>query len=239
MVKTDISENSLSNENEIEDMISAGEVFPGRPIIRPRVTFHERKEEEKSNSLSDKCAKYYQGARDHSPGLFTVQCICNYPKLFGISVMKKNESVATALSVIFSRFSRLPEVIYYDNACNLHKSVMLRCPWILKKTKLCCDRFHYKSHTSCGPYFDPDSYDHLRLDETSSAESINAQWATSRSHIRFLSGDNIVPFITVRAMFLNVKAYMREYHRTQDIDEYHLPDFIRDKFPCRCIGCSS
>ena len=131
--------------------------------------------------------------------------------------MKTSETLSTAFSALVSRFRLLPDVVYYDNACNLARSIILRCPWVLKETRICYDRFHNKSHT-CSSAFDPDSYPAFENHKTSGAESMNSRWATSRTHIRFLNGENLIPFITANATFLNIRAMYRDIKKTKDVE---------------------
>ena len=75
-----------------------GEFFPVRPQIRPMMTFGDSSK--KGNSRS--CRKNYMKSDSHSPVVFTVQCVCQYPKIIGLSVMQECEGISTALSVLLS-----------------------------------------------------------------------------------------------------------------------------------------
>ena len=83
-----------------------GEIFPGRPDVRPRIGFCSTSKDENAHS----CHKHYFLSQSHSPGIFTVQCVCSSPKLLGLSVMLKCEGVSTALSVLLYSFKVLPKV---------------------------------------------------------------------------------------------------------------------------------
>ena len=81
--------------------------------MRPNITFV-------GSSRLENVARYkknYSQSDSHSPGIFTVQCVCRYPKLIGLSVMNEFESVSTAMSILLSRFKYLPRATYYDNGC--------------------------------------------------------------------------------------------------------------------------
>ena len=99
--------------------------------------------------------------------------------------MDESEGTSTALSVLVSRFKVLPKICYYDNSCNLAKSVVLRTLWINETCLIVSDRFHYRGH-ECNIVCDPESYEDTRFHSTSGAESINQMWNFSKSHIRFL-----------------------------------------------------
>jgi len=183
------------------------------------------------------CRKHYTKSESHSPGIFTVQCVCSHPKLIGISVMQECEGVSTALSVLLARFRRLPRVCYYDNACNMSKSIILRCPWVNDDCIIVCDRFHYHGHT-CNSIWDPSNYPSCRNHATSGAEAINHVWNFSKSHLRFLRPDNMMPFLAARAVFVNIRASIREFNGKTDINAKQFRYFVRNKWPCTCKRCA-
>ncbi len=211
-----------------------GELFPGRPLCRPRIHFDNARSH--PDAQHDDCSKQYRNSQSHSPGLFTVQCVCSNPKLLGVSVMNSSESLSIATSTILSRFSALPRTIFYDNSCNLTKSLVLRFPWVLNESRIVCDRFHYKSHT-CSSAYDPDSYPFLDWHQTSGAESLNSRWASSRSHIRFLNSDNLMPFLTSKAIFINLRAMMRQKQGITDTEDSNLVAFGGSVLICNCERC--
>ena len=161
---------------------TTGGIFSGRKQVRPNEDFgtHSRK----ANDLS--CKKNYLNSDSHSPGIFTVQCVCSNSNLMGISVMQECEGVSSALSVLLSRFEKVPKVWYYNNACNMCKSITLKFPWVYEETLVVCDRYHYSSHT-CDSTCDPDSCLCCEDYSTSGAESIDLLWNFSKPHLRFLS----------------------------------------------------
>lgn len=211
-----------------------GEIFPGRPLIRPRIVFKNTGEDE----WRDDCLKDYRYNRSHSPGLFTVVCSCKHPKLLGASIMDEAESLSTAINALFTRFNPLPQTVFYDNACNLTKSVGLRFRWMFEDTLFVCDRFHYTGHR-CSSLFDPDIYESCDKVPTSGAEALNRQWKPSRTHIRFLSADNLVPFVYVRMFFLNLRAKMRERCKGVDVENRDLYGLAHELIPCKCHRCQA
>ena len=139
------------------------------------------------------CAKHYKTSKSHSPGLLTVQCACDSPKLLGFIIMTQAESTALALSSILTHFGVPPRAVFYDNACNLLKSVLIRVPWLLGRTRLAVDRLHYKSH-KCSAYFNPDSCRQFDMPRTETAESINARIERSLISVRYVKGDKLMFF---------------------------------------------
>ena len=156
------------DRNWLSEAQRTGEFFPGRPQVRPAMVFGNYSRKENSRT----CRKNYVKSDSHSPGIFTVQCVCRHPKLIGPSVMRECEGVSTALSVLLKRFKVLPRVCYYDNACNLSRSITLRCPWLYDEYTVVCDRFHYQGDT-CNSVYDPSSYILCSNHTTSGAESMN------------------------------------------------------------------
>ena len=75
-----------------------------------------------------------------------MQYCCKYPQAQGTSVMSECFGVSPALSVLLSRFKLLPQVCYYDNTCNMLRSVAVRVLWVNDKFLIVSDRFHYESH---------------------------------------------------------------------------------------------
>lgn len=90
-------------DNELDILAYAcrtGEVFHGRPQERPNVEFGSTSRAENSAS----CRKTYTKGKSHTPGIFTVQCVCSRPKLLEFSVTLRTEGVSTPLSTLLSRF---------------------------------------------------------------------------------------------------------------------------------------
>lgn len=191
--------------------------------MRPRV--HFGRTSKRGNILS--CRKHYTTSDTHYPGIFTVQCFCRNPKLIGISVMLECEGISTAVSVLLSRFLILPRVTYYDNGCNMSKSIVLRVPWVKDESTIVCDRFHYKSH-GCNSINDPGSYPSCEHHSTSGVESLNHLWSTSKSHLRYLRPDNLMPFLCIRAKFLNVRTILRKKEGKVDIDVGRYRELVQN-----------
>lgn len=116
-----------------------------------------------------------------------------------------------------TRFNPL-STIYYDNARNLCQSTALRFSKLVEECKFLCDRFHYLSNT-CSSAFDPDSYKVLDNSKTSSAEANNKMWKLSWTHVRFLNGYNLVPFLYCRALFIYLRAHLKDDGKSGDVEE--------------------
>ncbi len=141
------------------------------------------------------------------------------------------------MSVVLSRFRKLPRALFYNNTCNFSKSAILRCPWIFHATKVCVDRFHFRSHKCCSS-FDPDSYPVLDDLKTSGAEAINSRIAESRKNIRFLNGANLTPFLAAKCLFINLRAHYRQKTGVWDAEDADLFAMGRRLLLCGCSGCA-
>ena len=211
-----------------------GELYPGRPLVRPRILF---KNNSYSEVFTDECSKYYRFHASHTPGLFTLQCVCNRPKILGVTVMRESESICTALSSLLSQFKILPDVVFYDNSCNFVRSTALRIPWIFENTYVFSDRFHYRSHKCCS-LFDPDTFPQCDELVTSGADSLNRRWAASRNHIRYLSGRNLIPFLYSKTVFMNLGARVRKEIEKEDVEDCDIAAIFDRVVPCswkRCV----
>ena len=103
------------------------------------------------------------------------------------------KGVNTALSVLLLLFRNLPRVCYYDNACNMLRSIFLGVPWINGDCLIACDRFLYRGRT-CNSIRDPGSYRSYDGHGTSGAESENQLLNFSKSHLPFLHPYKVMPF---------------------------------------------
>jgi hypothetical protein len=52
----------------------------------------------------------------------------------------------------------MPEVIIYDNGCNLHEYMLNRDPRLFKNTMLHSDGMHVEGHEDCAETYNPNFY---------------------------------------------------------------------------------
>ena len=220
--------NYQCTNDEEDESEKTGMSFPGRKQYRPMMTFDQKE--------SKQCGKRYPKSRNHSAGVLTVQCSCSNPKLIGYIVMTRAESTSLALSAVLMFLQILPEYIFYDNACNMMASAVLRIPWLMLLCYVLVDRFHYKSHT-CSRLFDPDQYQALHKIKTSSTESIAARIKRSLYHMRYLKGEALVVFLNVRFALLNLVSNYFETYKNKDIEDANLELFFQSVVDCDCQAC--
>ena len=210
--------------------IESGIWFPGRQQCRPGIMF--------STNDIRQCRKKYTRSQRHSPGIMTVQCACQSPKLLGFIIMTRAESVSLALSSLLTHFPILPRMVYYDNSCNMFSSAVLRVPWIFRQTRMAVDRFHYKAH-KCNALFNPDSYSNLDAHRTETAESINARIEKSLPYMRYLGTDNLLPFLRTRLSLINLCAVHQQKYNRADLEDEDLNLFFQEVCRCNCILCQA
>lgn len=66
---------------------------------------------------------------------------------------------------------------------------------------------------------------------------MNQHWKFSKSHVRFLAPENLVPYLAIRAVFINIGAFLREKTKTQDLDDDLYKNFIQETYECSCLLC--
>ncbi len=93
-----------ADENWIMETQCTRELLHERPRIRPLNDFGLFSQKENSRRYR----KNYLKSDSNSPCIFTVQCVCSNPTLTGVSVVRECKNVSKALSVLISRFRKLP-----------------------------------------------------------------------------------------------------------------------------------
>ena len=205
-------------------------IFPGLRQYRPAITF--------DGLESRNCSKIYNKFEFHRPGLLTTQCVCTHPKLRSFRSLLQPESTAFASCVCITH-DRIPlAVIVYDNSCTVWSSIVMRMPWLLHISKIVVDKFHYPSHI-CTSLYDSQCFPAMRSFPTSGAESVNVRIARFINFSQYLTGDNLVRFMTASFSFHNFSVELLwKYESTNLGDRDYRADF-RALSGCSCEGCAS
>jgi hypothetical protein len=208
----------------------SGELFPGLPVCLPGVDM--------SSCAKDDghCTNFYVVPKAHSHGLIVVVCVCRHPKVIGVFVLPSAESLSIVASVLLKRFEVLPDVVFYNAVCLLSYSISLRFPSLLSRTLFVTDRFHEEGHT-CGPIYSARFRPQADGMRSSNAESINAVFASSRSHVRHLGEHHLIPFLFVKSLFMNLKARWRQTSGKADVEDADLSAAFYEQHHCRCARC--
>ena len=86
-----------------------------------------------------------------SPGVFLI--LCPHGVVHLIHFMRTCEGPTTAAKLFYERWEHAPSFVWYDNACHLHKSCMVREPAFFSNMECNIDIFHQFDHTTCGNAF--------------------------------------------------------------------------------------
>jgi len=151
------------------------EFFPNHPLIRGSARYSADGKADTARSAAAKndnelsgCRKETSRHKTLTPGLFTM--FCPHGICLGFQIMSSPESPRTPFDILVRRFSVMPKLIVYDNACKLHLYVLKREPLRFQNTRFMVDRMHYKGHVGCSLGYCMDSYV-----EDKSIKEINSQ----------------------------------------------------------------
>lgn len=141
------------------------------------------------------------------------------------------------LSCVLTHFDIPPRRVWYDNACNAFDSEIIRVPWLLRYTMLVVDRFHFNGHGCCN-VFNGNMHPFLDEDRSVSAEVINAIIEKGTSHIAYLKGENVIPFMKILFSQINATAVVRDRTGRTDLEDCDLLHLFRQYFTCCCLVCT-
>lgn len=142
-----------------DEYYKTGMYYPGMPILRTVPSYMK----DVAATSDSACNKHYPAASSgETPGIFKIFCM-QCQRQIGFHVQKWAESCRTPFEIIRSRWTEAPELICYDNACNLCNYFMSREPMWSSKTKLIIDKLHVRGHCTCSPAHDP-YVNHLLLE---------------------------------------------------------------------------
>lgn len=199
------SEGSRGRLQEQAQEEQSGQVWPGRKLVRP---FPEDKEAEmdrqragaKRAAAKRKKPKLVRNAWDEddcrhdfpenvlrSPGVITFMCGCGY--VVGFELLRETESPAHVVAALVQRFKKLPQVVYFDTACQAQRNALRRVPWLSEQSSTAwfIDRFHRVNH-NCSPVFNADQYPFLtRGHDTSSAERTHSIKKKTKNALTYMT----------------------------------------------------
>lgn len=167
----------------------------------------------------------------------TVQYCCAHPKILGFVLLKECEYMSAALSSVLTHFAINPRRVWYDNACNTYDSAMIRVPWMLRSTMLVVDRFQYSGHTCCN-IFNGNVHRSIDSDRSVAAEVINSIIARGTTHISYLNGSNVIPFMKILFAQMNASAQVRDRLGRGDLEEEEILQRYAEHFKCSFAICT-
>lgn len=149
---------------------------------------------------------------------------------------KECESISAALSSVLTHFEVPPRRIWYDNGCNTFDCAITRIPWFLRWSMFMVDRFHFTGHT-CSNIYNGDLYKKLDLDRSTAAEIINAIIDKGTSHITYIDGTNVIPFMRVLFATRNETAMVKDITGKEDVEDMDVAQKYREQLKCLCASC--
>lgn len=217
-------QHSHNGEDEVESMF----VFPGRQQLR--VPFKTDRKDKMD------CTKKYYTSRPNVSSFISLQCPCHHPKIIGFTLIKEVETIAMAISTIMAFLRFTPRTFWYDNACNLYDSALLRMPFLLRTSYLMVDRFHYHGHT-CSNHYNPNRYHSLIKQRSVAAEVMNAVLEKSAGFIRYLKGRNVKSYLKILFAMHNFTSMIKDDLNRKELPLLEYGELYNERFPCTCMLC--
>lgn len=135
-----------SLSDDLDELWSTGIYFPHFPITR------KVKNVVMCKADREKCYKETVNDAKCMPGVLLFYCV-EHEVCIGFVVLSNPESPKIAYEILATRFPVLPEIIIYDNGCNLSEYILNRTPYLFRRTQILVDAFHFHSHISCASTF--------------------------------------------------------------------------------------
>lgn len=185
---------------ELKEMYGTGHYFPGYPIKRfiPNVQVRAPGTKEKQ------CSKKYKQIGKNTPGVVFFFCM-EHEKCIGFVIQAESESPRMISEVLTTRFSVIPEVIMYDNACNLAEFCWMRYPTLFENSIFVVDAFHFNSHTNCCSSFDSSANGSIVNINSSLAEQKNSKVKDFKKTSVFMKARTFMLKMRYTASYLNKK----------------------------------
>lgn len=198
----------------IADDALAGSIFVSH--LRKRFKLGHLLEDVKARAREKdqgSCTKSYTVYK-RSTSCTLVFC-CPHGICYGTQFMQGHESRVDIAHILLERWEELPRVIYYDAACLLHYSMLLRSPARMVDTRVLIDKWHATNHTfGCSPMYRASvGQQALALDEkenTQAAEQFNAQLKRFRASVRFMDGLHAVLLTRLFILYHNRNVRQRQ-----------------------------
>lgn len=156
----------------------------------------------------------------------------------GFVLLNEWYSIAAALSAVVMHFPVYPRRIWYDNAWNAFDSAIFRIPWFMRLTMLVVDIFQFSGNVWSN-MFNGKIHRLLDTDISVAAEVINGIMDKVTSHIAYLKGNNLIPFMKIIFAEINAAALIRDYVQWDDLEDDNLIKLFRERFKCYCHMCTT
>lgn len=167
--------------------------YPNLPKLRASLRYAADVGRSKNDPKETNCRKESYGHPTLSPGIFTI--FCPHGICYGFEAMDSHESPRHPFNIFRTRFKVAPDIIVYDNACQLHTYCLNRDPVFFKFVKFLIDRFHWKGHCGCSKGYCMDSYSaNPAVSSTNSQtnEQMNSLLGRMAPQLSYMSPENFM-----------------------------------------------
>ena len=195
-------------------------ILTGLPRIRQRPVYQADniKDNGDVRSAGMECRHAFFKPGDRTGGLFT--CLCEHGFVYASFIIKQAEGRNEPFTFMTCYLKKAPEVVIYDNACNLQDYCLSRAPMFFRETRFFVDSFHWLNHESCGVgYKIKDHIDPwLKSINTQAAEQNNAALKNYKSMMTRMSQKS---FMTVLKTFMcywnyrKLQSHLRSQERSR------------------------
>jgi len=160
-----------------------GMYYPSNPVSKYLPHYAEPRQ-----TVDGLCNKHSLTGTGKTPGLFKVFCFdCN--RLTGFHAMTTSESPRTVFDLLLTRWEEQPDLVVYDNACNVHRFALKREPYLFRDVSFVVDATHWSGHVMCsGSYNSSVQRSKCKDVNTQKVEQDNAKdLKPYRTQMRFFS----------------------------------------------------
>lgn len=216
-----------------------------RSAAEAKVRNRDRGSKEAKAVNDDDCRHDFDESNVFTPGL--VNFLCPHGILIGFEMLEHAESPACVAEILARRLPRLPQVIYFDTACQASRNATRRMPWLLRASMVMwfLDRFHQPKHV-CSDMFNPDEYPEISsLHKTSVAESRHALNKPLQNQVSYMTQDRFVSHMRLYGALNNLRVQLRFHLRVSEtapkpqVCHIPLPRFFHEQVVAYCErrGC--
>jgi len=180
------------------------------------------------------CSKHYAKAHKFSPGVMTFCCGCKHPLILAFTVLDRKEAPQVLLSMLLTRFARLPHFLIYDFACGAFRVALGKLGWMLMDCTVVSDRFHIFNHL-CSDAFDPRSYQKMDGADTGAPEQRNAPIRRIQTTLQGMGVEPYTNLLAYQTAVLNHEAQTKSVFGVSRLSEnVDLAGEYFSRFPCLC-----
>jgi hypothetical protein len=187
----------------LSELWSTGVYFPNFPIKRKIKKVNITRQEKL------RCHKLHSNDSGCAPGVVLFYCV-EHEVCIGYVVLTNVESPNVPFEILATRFDKMPEIVIYDNGCNLNEYILNRTPYLFRRTQILVDGFHFHSHTNCASTFSTSENMYLSSNlNTSLFEQKNARLAKLKNTAPLMRSRVFMSLLGVAVSHLNYKKKMQ------------------------------